>query len=168
MKKLLAVILLTALLCSFCATAFASEGEYKNTRSFLSICDENGIKYTYKGLDEKGNDIVLIDNQGDDSDFDYTIRYYFDKDGDLVALRVWYIIEYAEKDYYEVLETCNALNKQWKYVKLYADTEDNTVSADMDIMLPGDGYNGELIWDATLIMVNLLDQCYKDLKPLDH
>lgn len=133
MKKILAMLLLAALLLTSAMPALAVSAEYASTRAFLKVLDEADIIYTLVGVDDDGDELVRVANK-DSNDYSYTINLYFDKDEMRCALRVWNVIEFKSSDTTNVLRACNELNARFKYLRFYVDTSDNTVTAAMDLI----------------------------------
>ena len=166
MKKLLALTLACMMLLGLCTTAFATEAQYASTKAFLALMDEKGISYSVEGLDSNGNEMVSIDNADSDINYSYTIRYFFDDGGENCSLRVWNIITFADADFAKVLRTVNSLNCKYKYVRFTVDESDNTVTAAIDTIFRIHDID-EIIWEATLYVVDIIEAGYPDLVVYD-
>jgi len=161
MKKFLMLLLCLSLTILPC-TAFASSAQYSSTRSFIQILEDKGIVYDYRGVNDDGYERVSVDNDGED--FSYTLEYFFDDGLENASIRVWYILTYDQSDFRSLVEVCNELNASYKYVTFYCDTSDNTITASMDLIFRA--YDvGEIVFEATLRMANILDEGYPLLAP---
>lgn len=162
MKKVISVFVVFALVITvFSFSAYAVSPTYSSTRSFIYLLDDANIKYTVYGVLDGGDECVTVSNSGDY--FSYDIDYFFDSNLENAALRVFDIITYKDADYVNVLKTVNDLNSRYKYVKLYADESDNTVTADADLIFRTHDV-GEICLEATLYMAQFLDTAYKELR----
>ncbi len=163
MKKLLAV-LLSAILCLTAVSAWAAE--YANTTDFCHMLDDYGIQYTLSGVDSDGDELVLIDNS-DSNGHEYTINVYFTEDNELIFMRVYYFISYDVTDYTAVALACNELNYNYKYVKIYADQSDNTVTADLDLIVRKGQSIGDIAMDGLSYLAQILEKSYQVLGQYD-
>ena len=165
MKKILSLLLVAVLTIGFCTAAYAVAASYYSTQAFLAELDEKGITYTVVGLDEDNDEKVKVNNT-DDNGFSYTINYFFDDQQENCSLIVWNIINYDDVDLAKVLRVCNSLNKDYKYIRFYVDESDNTVTAQYDSIFRTNDID-EILWEATLYMVDILEEAYPTLAVYD-
>lgn len=124
---------------------------YKN--GFTRAMDRAGIKYTV--LDDFR---VKVAYSGDNTN-DITIMVIFDKDGDgLVALRCWSFGKCPNGKRAAVLEACNQLNSEYRWVKFYVDS-DTDVSCGLDAVIDIDTVGEECI-QLVRRMVSIYDDAY--------
>lgn len=163
MKKLVCLVLALSLVLS-CSSAFALAAQFSTTREFLDLLDSSGVKYTLSGLDDDGDEVVTISNQGDA--FTYQIHVIFDADLETTYLRTFNIINFSDADFSKVLRTCNSLCSEYNFVRFFVDESDNTVSCAMD-MIYRDEDVGDIVLEGLLRMVKLLDIGYEALSVYD-
>ena len=163
MKRLMAVLLIAAF-CLGATSAWAAE--YANTTDLCHTLDDLGIKYTLSGVDSDGDELVLIDNT-DGNGHTYTINVYFTRDNNLVFMRVYYFITYDASDYASVAMACNELNYGYKYVKFYADKSDNTVTADVDMVVRKGQSIGDIVTDGLSFLAQILEKAYPILQQFE-
>ena len=137
-KKLISLFLAMALLLA-AGSALAADPDpaHATTKYFIDAMEAEGIKYTWRGTDDDGYDVLTVSYEGDNKD---SIRTSWSFSDNKIDISVWDIITYKQSDYYSVLEACNALNKQYSYVRFVVDTSDNTVYADYQIRRFHRGY----------------------------
>lgn len=163
-NRILAFLLAAVLFLSLCTPALAATAQYATTRAFLQYLDEQDVIYTLEGIDSADYEVVKLKNNGEA--FSYDIRYFFADSLDNTAIRVWNIIEYSDSDFAKVLRVCNTLNGKYRYATFEADESDNTVTCAIDVMYR-EGVVAELLWEATLRLVNILDNGYEALSVYD-
>jgi hypothetical protein len=166
MKKLLSLTLAMLLLVGLCSTAFATEPQYASTKAFLALMDQKGINYSVEGIDANGYEKVYINNTDSDINYSYTIKYFFDDNGENCSLRVWDIITFADEDFAKVLRTVNSLNCQYKYVYFTVEESDNTVTASIDTIFRTHDID-QILWEATLYVVDIIEAGYPSLSVYD-
>ncbi len=165
-KILTSLLLVLTLLLSLSVPAFAVNAQYSTTRDFLKYLDEEDYKYSYLGVDNDNDEGVSLKFRGDNIDT-IKINIFFDEDLDVVSMRIWYLIEFDKSDYEEVLEACNSLNNKYKFIKLYVDTSDWSVTAAIDIPIRSGSNCGEICEDGMLYLVNISDIAYETLKEFE-
>lgn len=160
MKKIvisaLAILMLLSLTVG--ALAMPSSTTYQSTRSFLEVCDREGLKYTYNGVNSDGDEVVLLDYGIENTSI--TVRMFFE-DENSCGVRVWYLITYDPARLAEVEEAVNTLNAQYRWVKFYADTTDNTVTAAADIEF-GDNPAGDVCRTILRRVVNISERGFNE------
>lgn len=161
MKKIISVFMILFIVASFSLPASAVSASYSSTKSFIYILDDNNIKYTVNGIVEDDYECVSVNNSGDY--FNYTIKYFFDSNLENASLRVWDIITFNDSDFYNVLKVVNDFNASHKYGRLYVDESDNTVTAASDLIFRTHDVD-EICLEATLYIVQTIDEAYKDLR----
>lgn len=161
MKKLICLVISAVLFCTLCCTtALAVGAKYQNTKRFVQLLDEIDIRYTIGGVEDNA-ECVTVKNRDDKSS--YTIFYYFDQDEEEVGLRVWNFIDFSNSDYNRVLRAVNDLNSRYKFITFCVDDTDNSVTAEMDLIVRNDSCAGDIVLEATLRMAQILEDAYDTL-----
>ena len=155
MKKFLAIVLTVGMLLTMCLPASAAT--YSTTRTFINWLESLDLKYTERGIDSNGYEIITVGNRGEACS--YTIIYYFSQDLELCSIRVYNLIEYNAGDFVKVLNACNDMNQGYKFTTWYCDTSDNTVTVSMDLIFRAYQVD-EILEEATLRLVNIIDDGY--------
>ena len=123
---------------------------------FMAAMDAKGIKYT----DVDANRVTVA--YAGDNAKSIKITVIFDKDGEgLVALRCWSFGNVPESKRIDVLEACNKLNCDYRWVSFYID-EDSDVTVSLDAVVDMDTVGAECI-QLVKRMVNIYDEAYPDL-----
>lgn len=162
MKKIFVLTLALVLTFTITVTAFAVEATYPITKRFLSIMDEWEIIYTVKGVDEDGDECVIIGNKGDAGNM-YDIVIYFLEDDAGVLFYVWDLISFAEADYNNVLTAVNKVNTDWMYSKSYVE-DDLTVTVSLAAKTE-ESTSGDLVVDMLMSLVDYVDTAYEAVLP---
>lgn len=142
-------------------SALAVTAAYSTTQEFLNVLEKEDIRYSIKAIDKDGDEPVSID-WGNNQIF----KYFFSEDMETTSLRVWNIITYNDIDLIKVLRVCNSLNCNYRYVCFSVDETDNTITAAIDIIHRQNDV-GEIVWEATLHMINIIDDGYQLLSVYD-
>ena len=125
--------------------------DYKS--QFIRTLQREGLKYT--DLDEFR---VKLRYTADNTN-NIEIMVIFDKDGEgLVALRCWSFGKCPNGKRAALLEACNKLNTEWRWVKFYID-DDEDVSAALDAVVDIDTVGDECV-QLVRRMVNIYDDAY--------
>lgn len=161
MKKLLAVLLLLALLAPTC-TAFADTATYPSTQAFLNALDQEGVLYKNCGIDDDGDEYILLEFS--DQDHEYSINFFFHDDQEHASVFVWYIIYIDEEDALEAMLACNTLNSKYNYTCFYLDETDYTVTASMNLIFR-DSNVDQVAMDALMYMQAIMENAYPVLQP---
>ena len=121
-------------------------------QAFIDHLDDEDIFYT-----EKDEHVVEVSFRGENlSNIDVFV--FFDQDGDpLVQLRCWSIANFKNNES-AALEICNALNSEYRWVKLHLD-KDKDIVATIDSVIDGD-LCGELCLFLVRRMISILDEVY--------
>ena len=152
-KSMLALVLVAILLC---APALAASATYANARDFVRVLDANGLTdYTLMGIDSDGDDGVMLDYSGDY--WDYSIRYYFSEDEDLVLIRIWNLMEFDASEVDAAKIAANEANYDYKIARFYVDESDNTLTCSYDLITREGASVGECVLDATAYLINIID-----------
>ncbi len=121
--------------------------------AFMAEMDRKGIKYT--DVDENR---VSVSYSGDNTN-GIKVNVIFDKDGDnLVALRCWSFGKVPANKRTVVMEACNSLNNQYRWVKFYID-EDGDVCTALDAVVDISTVGAECI-QLVSRMVDIYDNGY--------
>lgn len=155
-KSMLALVLVAILLC---APALAASATYTNARDFVRVLDANGLTdYTLMGIDSDGDDGVMLDYSGDY--WDYTIRYYFNAENDMVLIRIWNLMEFDDSEMSAAKNAANDANYDYKIARFYVDDTDNTLTCSYDLITREGASVGECLLDATGYLVNIIDAAH--------
>ncbi len=164
-KKLLpALLLVLALTMSLCAPAFADSAEYSTTEEFLSYLDRKSSKYEYelRGIDDDDEVVVITtdtDNMGE-----IMLKMFFAESEDRVTICFWNVIDFNSYNHDAVLEVVNDLNYNYKWIKMFIDPSDNSVSVYADLVIRP-GSCGKPVYDAMRYLVLVTDSVFEELEP---
>lgn len=156
MWKRLAGAALFLLMLGGCCFA-EDEPVYETTRSFVRALQAATVIYELQGVDEDGDECVLIESDGEE------IYCYFDASGDSASFFVWYLAEYEETELKSVLLACSRLNAASGGVCFTADESDCTVTAVMDLLLRKESA-GDVALDALVHLTALLPEARQTLQ----
>lgn len=166
MKKLVSFVIVLVLFVSIVPLqSLAVNCQYSTTQSFLDYLDMKNVRYTWQGLDSDDDEKIEVTYTGDNMETIRTV-WYFDNNPVRVGVRVWNIINFSVKDYYYVLEAVNNVNADYRYIKFYVDTTDNTVTAKFDMPISATNA-GELCYDILQRTINIVDDVYAELSEYD-
>ena len=147
----------------FGSTRTAGAAQYSSTQAFMDAMDEEGILYTYKGIDDDTDEWLEIVYTGDYCD-DIDIVVFFKADNEQANFRFWNLIDFNSSDYREILTVVNQLNADYKWVKFVVDTRDYSVQSETDVLFRPDDV-GELCLETLDHIVNISDLAYRVLEP---
>ncbi len=102
---------------------------FKMMDKFIAVLKREGIKYDVS----KDKPYVYIKYKGDNFD-SLTFSFFFDEDGESVALKVFSIVEFQPNQLLDAYEYCNKMNASYRWIKFYVD-DDNELTADMDAVI---------------------------------
>lgn len=156
MWKRLKGLLLAALLLWSCCAAQAEDPVYATTGRFVRALEGAGIACEYQGVDEDGDESVLILSG------DMEIYCYFDEACTSAAFYVWYLASYEAAQLEDVLLACSRLNAASGGVCYTADDSDCTVTATMDLLLRT-GTAGEVALGAVQHLMAVLPEARQAL-----
>lgn len=156
MWKRLTGLLLAALLLWSCCAAQAEDPVYATTGRFVRALEGAGIVCEYQGVDEDGDECVLIQSG------DMEIYCYFDEACTSAAFYVWYLASYEAAQLQDVLLACSRLNAASGGVCFTADDSDRTVTATMDLLLRA-GTAGEVALGAVQHLMTVLPEARQAL-----
>ena len=124
--------------------------------AYLQAMDNEGIMYT--DIDEFH---VSVSYSGDNVS-NIEVHLFFDQDGDgLVALRCWSFGRVPDDKRAAVLEVCNSLNFEYRWVKFYIEN-DGEVACAIDGVIDIDTVGQECI-QLVSRMVGVFDEVYPRL-----
>ena len=130
------------------------EMDYKS--AFMREMDRQGIRYS-----DDGEFRVSVSYSGDFTN-SIKINVIFDKDGEgLVALRCWSFGSIPSNAREYMLERCNKLNAEYRWVKFYIDNDGN-LSVGMDAVVDIDSVGKECV-QLVKRMVSIYDDAYPTL-----
>lgn len=163
MKKILAFLLMLAFLAP-CCCALADTAAHASTQAFLTELDAAGIIYTNYGLDEEGEEHIMI--RRNNASLDYQVHFFFEEDQEHASVFVWYIISIDEEDALATMLACNTLNDRYNYTCFYLDESDYTVTASMNLIFRENNV-GLVAMDALMYMSDILERACPVLDEYD-
>lgn len=163
MKRFLKTLALMLALCLIASVpAFAITAQYNNTQKFLDALDENNFKYTYKGVDNNNREKVVFPYSGDNIECDVQIAFSDDEED--ISICVWNVIDFDKKYLAGVIDVIDTLNYKYRFVKLYADRTDWSVTAYMDLIVRQNADVGDIAVEGVARMLSILEDEYPALK----
>ena len=171
MKKLFSVALVLAMLLTLSVPAFAEEAQYQNTRAFLKYIDgASNVQYELKGITSIGNEnyeMVKISYKSSASEYISNFAALFNEDEMDVVLYMNPLIKFDESKLEQVLEAVNKINAETTGLKIYVDTTDNTVSAELYLLVTKESA-AEITADLGLgFMAGFTDKVYEALSQFE-
>lgn len=170
MKKLLSVALVLALLLTLSVPAFAEEAQYQNTRAFLEYIDgASDVQSELVGIvniSGENYEQVRITYKSSNSDYISYFSVLFNEDEQDVVFYMNPLIKFDESKLDQVMEAVNSINAQTTGLKLYVDTSDNTVSAELFLLVTKDSV-AELASTGLGFMVGFTDKVYEQLSQFE-
>lgn len=164
MKKILAVLLLLTLGLGVCAPAMADEAQFATTRAFLKLLDEAAVRYTCQGIDEDGDEHVIIRNP--DQNVSYNVHLFFEADQEHTSIFAWNLITFDPADKLMVMLACNSLNYRYNYTCFYVDETDNTVTCSMNLIYRDDDV-GLVNAEALGYLMGIIEDAWPTLQGYD-
>ncbi len=169
-KTILSFALVLTLLLSLGSTVFADTATYQNTQAFLREIDGyTDLTATLVGvIDFAGENYeqVKLSYKGDASDYTSNFSILFNEDQEDIVVYMGQVIKFDESRLSEVLEAVNRINAQTTGMKLYVDTSDNTVSAELLQLVTKDSVV-ELSLSAVGFLIGFTDKVYEQLSQFE-
>ena len=166
MKKLLSIALVLTLLLSLGIPAFADGTAYQNTGAFLSAIDGyTELTATLVGvIDFAGEkyEQVKLSYKGEASEYTSNFSILFNENQEDFVVYMGQVIKFDESRLSEVMEKVNSINAQTTGVKLYVNTSDNTVSAELLQLVTKDSVV-DLSVSAVGFLIGFTDKVYERL-----
>ena len=165
-KTVLSFILVFTLLLSLSVPVFADGAAYQNTRDFLKEID--GYTDLTSSLDGvisfagENYEHVNLSYKGEGSDYTSNFSILFNESQDDIVVYMGQVIKFDESKMSEVLKAVNDINAQTTGMKLYVDTSDNTVSAELLQLVTKDSVV-ELSLSAVGFLIGFTDKVYEQL-----
>ena len=171
MKKLFSVALVLALLLALSVPAFAEEAQYENTKAFLKYIDgASNVQYELVGIvnvSGENYEQVKLTYKSSNSNYISYFSALFNEDEQDVVFYMNPLIRFDESKLEQVLEAVNSINAQTTGLKLYVDTSDNTVSAELFLLVTKDSVV-ELTADMGLgFVAGFTDKVYEQLSQFE-
>lgn len=160
MKKLLTLVLLAVLCMTLASPALAAKAALSSTKSFLDMMELRGYTCENYGLDEEGDEMVLLRNP--DSDIPYSIVLFFDSDLQHTTIFVWNVIDFDPEDTLRVMLMCNKLNYTYNTICWYVDESDYSVTCSVNLIYRDDNV-GLVNAEAVAGIVTILRDAYPRL-----
>ena len=165
-KTVLSFALVLALLLSLSIPAFADGAAYHNTHAFLKQIDGyTDLSSTLVGvIDFAGENYehVKLSYKGEASDYTSNFSILFNENQEDIVVHMGQVIKFDGSRLSEVLEAVNRINAQTTGVKLYVDTSDNTVSAELLQLVTKDSVV-DLSLSAVGFLIGFTDKVYEQL-----
>ena len=170
-KTLLALALVIVVMFSFSTSAFAAvadDAQYKTTKALLTQIDGlEGLEYTVAGIissDGTNYEKVLLNYSGDLSNYTSNIVAFFNEDCDEVTFCLFNLINFDEANLADVLAKINNINATTLGgMKLYVDTSDNSVTAEL-YQLVSEESAADLLPVAFGFVIGYTDQVFELLQ----
>ena len=166
MKKLLSMALVLAMLLSLSVPAFAEEAKYQNTKGFLrDVEGYEDLKTELVGvIDFAGENYeqVKVSYKGSASDYTSNFSVLFNENEGDVVLYMSPLITFEESKLNEVITAVNNINAGTTGLKLYVDTSDNSVSAELYLLVTADSAV-QLTETGIGFMIGFTDKVYEQL-----
>ena len=165
-RSFLAFTLVIALLLSLGNIAFADTADYQNTQAFLREIDGyTDLTATLVGvIDFAGEkyEQVKLSYKGDASDYTSNFSILFNEDQADIVVYMGQVIKFDGSRLSEVLDAVNSINAQTTGMKLYVDTSDNTVAAELLQLVTEDSVV-DLSVSAVGFLIGFTDKVYEHL-----
>lgn len=129
-----------------------------STRQFINELDRREIRYTLNDPTESGKDRMIIRYRGEKMP-SIAVQFFFDKDCESAALRVFDIVKASDDKLAEIYFIVNKLNAEYRWVKFVFDTNDNTIQGEMDVIFRSHDV-GEICAEAMSRIVDICDEAY--------
>ena len=137
--------------------------QYANTKAFVALLEEFEIEgWEVAGIDGDGDELVQFEDYVGD-EYEYIVNIYFSEDEEQIGYYVWYVIEYEEEDFADVLYACNTLNSNYKFLTFYADESDNSVTASMNLIVRENDDVAEIAIEGLLHIENIFAEAIEVL-----
>jgi len=165
-KTVLSFVLVLTLLLSLGSTAFADTAAYQNTQAFLREIDGfTDLTATLVGvIDFAGENYeqVKLSYKGDASDYTSHFSILFNESQEDIVVYMGQVIKFDGSRLSEVLDAVNSINAQTTGMKLYVDTSDNTVSAELLQLVTEDSVV-DLSLSAVGFLIGFTDKVFERL-----
>ncbi len=132
-----------------------------STKQFVQALEQKEIRYTDQGTTEGGKDMITVTYGGDNMS-SIRVQFFFDEDGESVALRVFDIVKVSDDKAARILTAVNEQNARFRFAKFVLDVRDNTVQAEMDASFRSSDA-GDICLEALQRMVGICDDAYPEL-----
>ena len=166
MKKLLTMALVLAMLLSLGVPAFAEEANYQNTKGFLKDVEGyTDLKTELTGVINfagENYEQVKVSYKGSASDYTSNFSVLFNENEGDVVLYMNPLITFEESKMNEVMTAVNGINAGTTGVKVYVDTSDNSVSAELYLLVTEDSAV-QLTETGIGFMIGFTDKVYEQL-----
>lgn len=131
-----------------------------STRQFIRAMDAKDIKHSDIEVTQSGMEKVTVIYTGD-SIPSIRMIFFFNKDCEDVAIRVFDIVKLPENRVEGFFKVVNETNRRFRFAKFVLDTNDNTVQAEMDAAFRTHDV-GEICLELMNRCVDICDKAYPD------
>lgn len=127
----------------------------ETTKKFLQYMDKSQIKYEVQ--EREKHDWIGVTFTGENLRA-IILQFFFSKEADDFALRIFSIAKVPENSKVDVLKVCNDLMNKYRWLRFYLD-ENNEVTAAYDASVPSEP--DDRIFAMTMFnAINIIDECY--------
>lgn len=162
-KKRIMTLLIALLLVLCLSGASAEEPMFASTQAFLEMMQSSRVWCEFCGMAGDGEHVVTEASTADGEAV--LIDLCFAPDGRLCTLRAPELIAFAEPQLLTVLQVCNELNSEYRYVRFCVGETDRTVTAALDVrFLPMEA--NDAVWEAMQRLLTIVGEAVPTLMPL--
>ncbi len=133
---------------------------FDSTRQFVRAMDAKGIKHSDPEISNTGKEAITVTYTGDSMP-SIRMRFFFNRDCEDVAIRVFDIVKVPDSKVDGFFKTVNEANRRFRFFKFVLDTDDNTVQAEMDAAFRTHDV-GEICLELMARCVDICDKAYPD------
>ena len=131
-----------------------------STRQFIQAMDAKNIKHSDIEVTQSGMEKVTVIYTGD-SIPSIRMIFFFNKDCEDVAIRVFDIVKLPENRVEGFFKVVNEANRRFRFAMFVLDTNDNPVQAEMDAAFRTHDV-GEICLELMNRCVDICDKAYPD------
>lgn len=158
-KKTISVFTIFVMILSISITAFATSPKYKSTNAYVQLLEEYGVEYTYQKGELNDEIVNFVTDEGEYRKI-IDIDAQFMSTEDEMTLYSFGVIEFAPRDYADVLDAVNMLNGTTNYGCFYITGD--SVNASWDVILGN--VDAKSIAEIALgAFFDTVDEAYNDL-----
>lgn len=152
------------LLLTCCLGSAAADAMFATTQAFLDAVSASGVQCELQDMRGDGEHVAAEVATKDGRPV--TIDLCFNAEGRLCSLRAMKLITFEEYRLQSVLEVCNELNSDYRYVRFFVDESECTVTAALDVrFLPNEA--AEVAQDAMQRLLTIVGECLPFLSPMN-
>ena len=141
-----------------------SDGTLDATKFFTAALKENGIKYSYEGVNPNDDTEDIVTSIWTIKEVDVKFIIFLKDDG-RIMIRAFNVIDYNKISRAKVLEALNGLNTDYLFVTWLVDDSDDSVTAKYDLPSVEARDAGRIGYPAMDAMVDVVNAAMDVLKP---